>query len=118
MIQLTSETVVSFTQATRHVPSRRAGKKCAVQTLHRWSKNGYRGIKLESIRVGGTLCTSLEAIQRFCEALSSGNGGGQAVSGQESRRRAGNAADVVDQQLVAEGFDHPLVKHLEGKKKE
>jgi hypothetical protein len=40
--------------------------------LYRWAKRGLRGVKLETIRVGGTLCTSLEALQRFCERLTGG----------------------------------------------
>ena len=40
-------------------------------TLYRWSKTGVRGIVLGTLQVGGTRCTSREAIQRFCERLTS-----------------------------------------------
>ena len=35
-----------------------------------WARNGIRGVRIETIRVGGTLCTSLEALQRFFDRLS------------------------------------------------
>ena len=71
MIDLKNETVLSFTSATKHLPHRRAGKKPHVATLYRWSTRGVRGVTLETIQVGGTRCTSIEALQRFAEHLSS-----------------------------------------------
>jgi hypothetical protein len=69
-IDLASETVVTLTEATRHLPRRRMGKRPATQTIYRWAQRGCRGVRLETIQVGGTKCTSLEALQRFCERLS------------------------------------------------
>ena len=69
MIDISTEQVVSLTEATTHLPRRRAGKKPNVATLYRWAQNGVRGIRLESLMVGGTRCTSLEALQRFFDAL-------------------------------------------------
>ena len=40
-----------------------------VATVYRWSTVGYCGVVLETIQVGGTRCTSHEAVQRFCERL-------------------------------------------------
>lgn len=70
MIYIQDEEVVSLTDATKHLPMRRAGKRPHVATLYRWAQNGVRGIRLETIQVGGTLCTSLEALQRFFNRLS------------------------------------------------
>ncbi len=69
MIDISIETVVSPAGATKHVPRRRADKKCNVATVYRWMQVGVRGIRLESICIGGTRCTSLEALQRFFDAL-------------------------------------------------
>jgi len=69
MIDLTAETVISLTEATKRLPARREGKRPHVATLYRWASDGYKGFRLETIRVGSTLCTSLEALQRFCERL-------------------------------------------------
>ncbi len=52
------------------IPRRRGGRKLHKSTAFRWAKPGVRGIRLEVIRVGGTLCTTVAALQRFFEALS------------------------------------------------
>lgn len=84
MIDLQTESIVSLTEATKYIPRRRAGRKCHVSTLHRWAKDGCRGIRLEAIRVGGTLCTSLEALQRFCDRLT---GNEPTITIRDSRKR-------------------------------
>ena len=55
--------------AAARLPCRRAGKRPHVATVYRWAKRGLRGVVLETLQVGGTLCTSHEALQRFFEAL-------------------------------------------------
>lgn len=54
------------------VPVTRAGQFCPSRpdpsTVCRWALKGARGIKLESIRVGGKVMTSKEAVQRFLAA--------------------------------------------------
>jgi len=37
--------------------------------MHRWALEGSRGVKLESIRIGGFRYTSAEAVQRFIAAM-------------------------------------------------
>jgi hypothetical protein len=54
-----------------------------VSTIYRWATAGVAGVKLETIRVGGTLCTSFEALQRFFERLTEGN----SVRPQTTRQR-------------------------------
>ena len=81
MIESQSEQIITFSQAADELPRRRRGRKTHVSTLFRWSTAGCRGVVLETIQVGGTRCTSREALQRFFERLSlpvrSGAGGGQ-----------------------------------------
>ena len=48
-IDFTQEPLIPFIQATAHVPRRRAGRKVAVSTLHRWATRGLRGVVLESL---------------------------------------------------------------------
>lgn len=69
MIEIQNEEVISFADATLRLPRRRKGKRPHVATLYRWAQHGVRGIRLEVIQVGGTMCTSLEAIQRFFNRL-------------------------------------------------
>ena len=69
MIDIAIEQVVSLTAATKILPQRRKGVRPNVATLYRWSQQGCRGIRLETICIGATRCTSLEALQRFFNAI-------------------------------------------------
>ncbi len=69
MININNETLLSLADAAAAVPRRRAGRKCHIATVYRWAQRGVRGIRLETIQVGGTRCTSKQAMQRFFEAL-------------------------------------------------
>lgn len=77
MIDFAKEELLSLTDAARRLPHRRAGRPTHVATLFRWAKRGVRGVRLETVRIGGCVCTSSEAITRFIERLSSGNASGQ-----------------------------------------
>jgi hypothetical protein len=65
-----SESLVSLTQASKLLPARRKGKRPNVATLYRWSTAGCKGVVLETTQVGGTRCTSREALGRFFDRLS------------------------------------------------
>jgi hypothetical protein len=71
MIDITQERVFPLNHAPRQkeLPRRRYGKRPHVATLYRWAKRGLCGVRLETISVGGTLCTSVEALQRFFAGL-------------------------------------------------
>jgi hypothetical protein len=69
MIDTMSESVLSLAHAASTLPRRR-GRKPHVSTLHRWATSGCRGVVLETIQLGGTRCTSRQAMQRFFERLS------------------------------------------------
>ncbi len=73
-IDVFQEHVVSLADASKQLPRVRNGKKIHVASLYRWITAGKRGpdssiVRLESIRIGGTVCTSLEALQRFFNRL-------------------------------------------------
>jgi hypothetical protein len=72
MINTNSETLISLAEAASSLPRRRAGKKAHVSCVYRWTTSGCRGILLESVQVGGTRCTSREALARFFQRLTSG----------------------------------------------
>jgi hypothetical protein len=83
MIDSTTETIISFGEASNRSPRRGRGRKIHISTFYRWATIGCRGVVLETIQVGGSRCTSVEAMQRFFEALSQlcqagPTGGGQA----------------------------------------
>jgi hypothetical protein len=64
-----TETVIPFAEAARRLPRLRAGRPVNDATLWRWASSGLRGVRLETLRVGGTTCTSAEALRRFFAAL-------------------------------------------------
>ena len=74
-IDTLAERPIPLTQAARLIPRRRAGRKCNVATLYRWSVVGCRGTVLETIQIGGTRCTSREALQRFFDRLTAQSSG-------------------------------------------
>jgi hypothetical protein len=69
MIDVAVEEVFSLTEAAKRLPQRRKGARPHVATLHRWCQTGIRGIRLESICIGGCRCTSAPALQRFFEGV-------------------------------------------------
>ena len=69
MIDIQRETVVTPAKATIYCPEHRAGVRPNLATIYRWMQHGVGGIKLESIVVGATPCTSVQALQRFFDRL-------------------------------------------------
>src|SRR5262245_26237863 len=71
MIDITTETPISLTQASRLCPPGRGGKTPALSCLLRWIMYGVDGpngrVKLEGARLGGRWFTSVQALQRFIE---------------------------------------------------
>ena len=68
-IDAARESVLSFGEAARYVGKLKGGKALSFQTLFRWATKGCRGVVLESICIGGTRCTSKEALQRFFDGV-------------------------------------------------
>ncbi|MGD0517319.1 MAG: DUF1580 domain-containing protein [Thermoguttaceae bacterium] len=72
--RLFRETIISFAQAARLLPALRGTKSPAPSTIYRWATDGRRSrshkrILLEKCRLGGTNCTSVEALIRFFQRL-------------------------------------------------
>ena len=57
--------VLSLSEAAKALPG-----KISTSTIWRWATSGQRGIRLDSLRIGGRLYTSRRALQSFCEAVS------------------------------------------------
>jgi hypothetical protein len=72
MIDPKIEELISLREACKMLPKRRRGKPVHISCIYRWTLNGVRGVILESLQVGGTRCTSREALHRFFERLSEG----------------------------------------------
>ena len=69
MIDAENESLLSLTEAAKNLPGRRQGKRPHVSCIYRWTVSGCRGVVLESIQIGGTRCTSREALARFFAKL-------------------------------------------------
>src|SRR3954447_13983605 len=99
-----SESLLTLAQAADELPRRRRGRKTHVSTIYRWTVSGCRGVILESIQIGGTRCTSREALQRFFDRLTSAGGTGDAPPVQRSvtqRQRQSEAAEKKLKELGA-----------------
>jgi len=68
-IDTISETLLTLPSATMCVPGK---STVSVATMQRWRKRGVRGVVLETILIGGSRYTSLQAISRFIDALNAG----------------------------------------------
>jgi hypothetical protein len=101
MIDANSETLISLADAAKSLPTRRRGKKPHVSCLYRWTSSGCRGVILESIQVGGTRCTSREALARFFRRLTPDNGPSAEVCRSPARQR--RAAERAERELKREG---------------
>ncbi len=99
MIDPNTESLLSLTAAAKALPHRRAGKRPHVSCLYRWSTAGCKGVILESIQIGGTRCTSREALARFFEALTYAG----SPSTQQTRREKERAAEAAERELIREG---------------
>jgi hypothetical protein len=74
-INALTEKLRSFAEAAKRLPALRVGKPVSPSTVWRWTTRGVRArngslVRLEAIKVGGTCCTSDEALLRFVRALS------------------------------------------------
>ena len=68
MIDVANESLITLGDTPKHLPRRPSGKTIHKSTAHRWASRGVRGIVLETIKIGGTIYTSKEAIQRWVKA--------------------------------------------------
>lgn len=100
-IDLNSETVISLTEAARLLPARRGGKRPHVSCIYRWTVTGCRGALLDSIQIGGTRCTSREALARFFERLTMGSRDIQPRRTPAQRERAAAKAEQELERLGA-----------------
>lgn len=96
MISIKDETLIPLRDAPKHLPRRPNGKYIHISALYRWIKNGIGGVMLESLRVGGTTYTSIEALQRFAGCLS------PRVAVQQIPRRQRNSSNMTSRALEIE----------------
>lgn len=96
-VSMETESLLSLSEASRYLPDRPH-----VSTLHRWRLRGIRGIKLETILVGGRRYTSREALERFTVAVTAA-ASGEVVPVSASRART-QAIERAERELDAAGL--------------
>jgi hypothetical protein len=91
------EEICSLGEGASYITKNFAARKPSLSAISRWAINGLRGVRLESLKIGGQRVTSKEAINRFFAALS-----------QNEHRpipaHVTAASERVERQLVREGF--------------
>ena len=106
MIDSSTETLISLTEAAKGLPRRRRGKRPHVSTLYRWSTAGCKGVVLETIQIGGTRCTSKESLSRFFRRLTQDSGlhTGQPETPLRHQRRRQREVAAAVRELEREGL--------------
>ena len=74
MAILLNDDLISLRAAAEQLPRRRDGKPTHPLTLARWAQTGFRGIRLEVLRIGSTLFTTRAALQSFFEETTKQDG--------------------------------------------
>lgn len=98
-ICIESEDLLSLPQAAAEIKPRRKH----VSTLHRWRLKGVRGIKLETVMVGGHRCTSAQAIDRFHHRVTAAADGEPVESPSKTSRQRKNDIARAEQDLARMG---------------
>jgi len=70
MIDIDHENLIPIREVPRRLPPRPNGKRVHISAVYRWMSRGIHGVVLESAKIGGSVYTSSEAIQRWAEQLS------------------------------------------------
>lgn len=108
-IDITTETLLSLTEATKALPTVN-GKRHAIPTLWRWCRRGVRGVRLEYVRMGRNIATSQAALNRFFNALAaadvpptsptSPSKGPRAATSPQRRRQLEEADRILDRAKI------------------
>ena len=87
-IDYESETIIKLGEACRLVPP----DGISDATMARWIQKGVKGVKLETLLIGGRRVTSKEALCRFIDAQNSDDTPAHAAITPAQRRRQSEAA--------------------------
>lgn len=98
MIDLASEHLLTLAHAAKSLPNRPH-----VSTIHRWRLRGVRGVRLETLMVGGVRYTSSEALQRFFNRTTAVADGTSAPPTRTDKQRE-QAISRAEAELAAAGI--------------
>jgi hypothetical protein len=80
------------------LPTRRKGRRLAPQTVYRWSSPGVRGVRLQTVRVGGVRCTTRTWLWDFFRSL-----GGEELPAAQGAKGSDSAHTRAESELDALG---------------
>jgi hypothetical protein len=95
-----SESLLTLSTAARELPGP-SGKGVHVSTLWRWSFRGVRGIRLETVLIGGIRYTSREALERFVASTTAAADGTTAATRTPKQRQ--RAIEAAERELADAG---------------
>ena len=101
MLQFTTKdnSLIPLSELARQIPSYKyPGKVVNRATLRRWALNGVRGIKLETVTIGGGRYSSNLFVSEFIQKLSGSSPADPALNGNRRNcgERAGNATNMKE----------------------
>jgi hypothetical protein len=102
MIDIETEDVFPLAEVPDRLPICRGRKRVHKSCVYRWCQRGVRGVRLEFLCVGGTQCTSTQALQRFFDALTAERKR-EPVKARTSRQRK-LAHEAANAELAREGW--------------
>ena len=103
-IEISKEALVSVGEIPSYVPrNARTRKKINLATPWRWIQRGCRGVKLETVLIGGKRYTSVEALQRFVERTTAAADGTSTVTASTPSARK-KAHEKANRELDAAGI--------------
>lgn len=116
MIDLATEHLISLRDVPRYLPPRPNGKRVHISAVYRWVQKGSRNSRLEAIRIGGTTYSSLEALQRWADAITRNGKDSPAPVSRMTRTRQAKAwlaAEQVRNQLGIKQSttNSPAIRH-------
>jgi len=94
MIDTSTEQLIPLNQLSAAAIPGMESKPVPPRTVRNWCSSGVRGIRLESVKIGGMRCTSTAALNRFFQAVTAAANDGRKPKGMNSRPRREQASAV------------------------
>ncbi len=96
-IDIEAEKIISFPEVIARLPRRRKGKSVHLSCVYRWSSKGFKGTVLETIQVGASRCTTVEALTRFLNAISAPSSNSTSQQSRSLRQRQSASRDAINE---------------------
>ena len=101
MIDINCDTLIRLCEVPSWAETK-LGQRVHRSTVHRWHLRGCRGVKLETLMVGGVRHTSHEALERYFAGVTAASETGESKSLES--HFASRSHQRADKELKAEGL--------------